>query len=162
MSGGGARSALLSGWTFAPIIDAASGRPFNIITTQDTTFQFAPSEARPNAVPAGTAKTTCGDAALASKYSPTGFLQVPCFIDGSLAGNLSRNRGLRPWTLFNDIRVSRTFPIGERVTMEGIMDLFNIANRYNVADVNPLYSVAGTPTAASDPRQFQFALRLKW
>ena len=162
MSGGGARSALLSGWTFAPIIDVASGRPFNIITTQDTTFQFAPSEARPNVVPAGTAKTSCGDGPVASKYSPTGFLQVPCFIDGSLAGNLSRNRGLRPWTLFNDIRVSRTFPIGERVTMEGIMDLFNIANRYNVADVNPLYSVAGTPTAASDPRQFQFALRLKW
>jgi Carboxypeptidase regulatory-like domain len=159
---GGAESALLSGWTFAPIIDVASGRPFNIITTQDTTFQFAPSEARPSVVPAGTPKTSCGDAAVASKFSPTGFLQVPCFIDGSLAGNLSRNRGLRPWTLFNDIRVSRTFPLGERFSIEGIMDLFNIANKYNVADVNPLYSQAGVATAASDPRQFQFALRLKW
>jgi hypothetical protein len=99
---------------------------------------------------------------VASKFSPTGFLQVPCFIDGSLAGNLSRNRGLRPWTLFNDIRVARTFPLGERFSLEGIMDLFNIANRYNVADVNPLYSQAGVATAASDPRQFQFALRLKW
>jgi hypothetical protein len=162
ISGGGMRGALLSGWTFAPIVDVASGRPFNIITTQDTTFQFAPSEARPNLVPAGTAKTSCGDAPVASKFSPTGFLQVPCFIDGSLAGNLSRNRGLRPWTLFNDIRVARTFPLGERFSLEGIMDLFNIANRYNVADVNTLYSPAGVATAASDPRQFQFALRLKW
>ncbi len=162
VGGGGMRSALLSGWTFAPIIDVASGRPFNIITTQDTTFQFAPSEARPNVVPAGTPKTSCGDAPVASKYSPTGFLQVPCFIDGSLAGNLGRNKGIRPWTLFNDIRVARTFPLGERFSLEGIMDLFNIANRYNVADINPLYSQAGTATAASDPRQFQFALRLKW
>jgi len=162
ISGGGVRGALLSGWTFAPIVDVASGRPFNIITTQDTTFQFAPSEARPNVVPAGAAKTSCGDAPVASHFSPTGFLQVPCFIDGNLAGNLSRNRGLRPWTLFNDIRVARTFPLGERFSLEGIMDLFNIANRYNVADVNPLYSQAGVATAASDPRQFQFALRLKW
>jgi len=159
---GGFSSKLLSNWTFAPIIDVASGRPFNIITTQDTTFQFAPSEARPNVVPAGTSDTSCGDPAVASRYSPSGFLQVPCFIDGSLAGNLGRNKGIRPWTLFNDIRFARTFPLGERFSLEGIMDLFNIANRYNVADVNPLYSVAGTATAASDPRQFQFALRLKW
>lgn len=159
---GGMGSKLLSDWTLAPIIDVASGRPFNIITTQDTTFQFAPSEARPNVVAAGTPATSCGDAPVASKYSPTGFLQVPCFIDGGLAGNLGRNKGIRPWTLFNDLRVARTFPLGERFSLEGIMDLFNIANRYNVADLNPLYSVAGTPTAASDPRQFQFALRLKW
>jgi hypothetical protein len=31
-----------------------------------------------------------------------------------------------------------------------------------VADVNPLWDKAGTPTAAFDPRQFQFALRLAW
>jgi hypothetical protein len=162
VGGGGLHSKLLSNWTFSAIVDVASGRPFNIITTQDTTFQFAPSEARPNAVPAGTADTTCGGKAVASKYSPTGFLQVPCFIDGSLAGNLSRNRGLRPWTLFNDLRVARTFPLGERFSLEGIMDLFNVANRYNVADVNTIYTQAGQATAASDPRQFQFALRLKW
>ncbi len=159
---GGLHSALLSNWTFSTIVDVASGRPFNIITTQDTTFQFAPSEARPNVVAAGAPTTSCGDAPVASKYSPSGFLQVPCFIDGSLAGNLGRNKGIRPWTLFNDIRVARTFPLGERFSLEGIMDLFNIANRYNVADINPLYSQAGTATAASDPRQFQFALRLKW
>jgi hypothetical protein len=51
--------------------------------------------------------------------------------------------------------------------LEGIADMFNVANRYNVADVNPLFADGGQPTAglataASDPRQFQFALRLKW
>jgi len=161
---GGIGGKLLSNWTFAPIIDVASGRPFNIITTQDTTFQFAPSEARPNVVPAGTLPTPCDPQTqpVASRFSPTGFFQVPCFREGSLAGNLGRNAGLRPWTLFNDLRVARTFPLGERFSLEGIMDLFNIANRYNVADVNPLYSQAGVATAASDPRQFQFAVRLKW
>jgi len=35
-------------------------------------------------------------------------------------------------------------------------------NRFNVADVNPLYTQAGTPTAAFDPRQLQVALKLNW
>jgi hypothetical protein len=58
--------------------------------------------------------------------------------------------------------VSRKFALGERVALTGIMDVFNVANRFNVADVNPLYTQAGTPTAAFDPRQLQFALKLNW
>ncbi len=40
--------------------------------------------------------------------------------------------------------------------------MFNLANRNNVASVNPLYTNAGQATAAYDPRQFQFALKLDW
>jgi len=40
--------------------------------------------------------------------------------------------------------------------------MFNLINRFNVADVNTLYSQAGAPTATFDPRQFQFGLRLSW
>jgi hypothetical protein len=43
-----------------------------------------------------------------------------------------------------------------------IADIFNLANKYNVADVNPLFTSAGQATAASDPRQFQFAMKLNW
>jgi len=162
VGGSGFASKLFSDWSLSTIVDVASGRPFNIITPTDTTFQFHSAGARPNVVPSGTATTSCGDPAIPSKYSPTGFLQQACFIDGGLAGTLARNAGRRPWTLFNDLRVARTFSLGEHFKLEGIMDLFNIANRYNVADVNPLYTNAGQATAASDPRQFQFALRLKW
>ena len=42
------------------------------------------------------------------------------------------------------------------------MDVFNVINKNNVADVNPIWNSAGTPTASYDPRQFQFALRLTW
>ena len=79
-----------------------------------------------------------------------------------LDGNLGRDAGLKPWTFFNDLRVSRRFKIYERMQLEGIMDVFNVVNKFNVADVNPLWNQAGTPTAAYDPRQFQFALRLSW
>jgi hypothetical protein len=112
---------------------------------------------------------SCGDVAVASKYSPSGYLIPTCFADAlitgqvpTLIGNLSRNAGTMPYTFFNDLRIARQFRIHERLQLQGIMDLFNIVNKFNVAGVNPLWNLAGQPTAAYDPRQFQFALRLTW
>jgi len=79
-----------------------------------------------------------------------------------LDGNLSRNAGVKPWTVFNDLRVSRRLYFGERVNLELIADMFNIANRFNVADVNQIWTNAGQPTASYDPRQFQFAMKVNW
>jgi hypothetical protein len=93
--------------------------------------------------------------------------QEPCIagFDGtlqSLDGNLGRNAGITPWTVFNDLRVSKRVLFGERFNMDLITDMFNIANRDNTAAVSPLFTNAGQPTAAHDPRQFQFALKLNW
>jgi len=42
------------------------------------------------------------------------------------------------------------------------VDIFNIANKFNVADVNQLFTNAGQATAAYDPRQIQFGMKVKW
>jgi hypothetical protein len=60
------------------------------------------------------------------------------------------------------MRVSKRLFFGERFNLDLIADMFNIANRYNVAAVNPQFALAGQATAAYDPRQFQFALKLNW
>jgi len=156
------RSVLLRDWTIAPIVEFSSGRPFAILTGADTNFDFGSNTDRPNVVPAGAKIDSCGNVPVASKYSPTGFLQAGCFIDGTAPGNLGRNAGTRPWTLFNDLRVSRRIRLGERMNLDAIADMFNVVNRFNVADVNPQYMQAGTPTAAFDPRQLQVALKLSW
>ena len=170
LSGTGFASRFFSNWTLAPILEFASGRPFNIITGNPDNFQFSPSTSRPNVVAPGTPATPCGPT-VASKFSPTGFFQEPCYVQfaaggtptlAAFDGSLSRNAGLRPWTVFNDVRVSRRINFGERMSLDLIADIFNLANRYNVADVNPLFSSAGQATAASDPRQFQFALKVNW
>jgi hypothetical protein len=107
-----------------------------------------------------------------SKYSPSGTFQEPC-INGFIAtqtvpnllqldGNLGRNAGVQPWTVFNDVRFGKRIYFGERFNMDFITDMFNIANRYNVAAVSPLFTNAGQATAAYDPRQFQFALKFNW
>ena len=108
----------------------------------------------------------CGDS-FGSKFSPTGVFQEPCILnfDGtllSLDGNLGRNTGVTPWTVFNDLRVAKRIYFGERINMDLIADMFNIVNRYNVSAVSPLFTNAGTPTAAYDPRQFQFAMKINW
>ncbi|HEV2115844.1 MAG TPA: TonB-dependent receptor [Terriglobales bacterium] len=162
LSGSSFWSKLGSDWTFAPIIEAGAGRPFNIVTGSDRNFDFGTTTDRPLAVGANTPQNFCGDQAVASRYSPTGFLQPACFLNGTLVGNLGRNAGVQPSNLFTDMRVARHIAFGERVGLDAMVDVFNFINRFNVASVNPLWSSAGQPTAAFDPRQLQLALKLSW
>ena len=171
LSGSGFASKFFSNWTIAPQIEFGSGRPFNIITGNDDNFQLSSLTGRPNT----TVNPSCGNS-VNSKYSPTGVFQEPCIFDyngeigpsglASLDGNLGRNAGVTPWTVFNDVRFAKRIYFGERFNMDFITDMFNIANVYNVAAVSPLCSSttcnAGQATAAYDPRQFQFALKLNW
>src|ERR1035437_10344420 len=166
LSGSGFASKLFSNWTFAPLVEFGSGRPFNLITGDDN-LQLSSLTGRPNT----TVDPFCGKV-YKSKYSPTGSLQEPCILPfvltgttptlAQLDGNLGRNAGITPWTVFNDMRVAKKIYFGERFNMDLMADIFNIANRYNVAAVSPLFSNAGQATAAYDPRQFQFALKLNW
>jgi hypothetical protein len=118
----------------------------------------------------GPGVSNCGDAAVQTVYSPTGWIQPACFFDGTidgvangqLRGNLPRNTGRRPHTIFNDVRIAKRFNIGERVKVDGMVDIFNAWNRLNVADVNVIWTNAGQPSAAFDPRQVQFGVKLSW
>jgi hypothetical protein len=162
LAGSGFASKFFSNWTFAPLIEFSSGRPFNIITGNGNNLQLSSLTGRPNT----TVNPACGGS-VPSRYSPTGVFQEPCLLnfDGtliSLDGNLKRNAGITPWTVFNDLRVAKRIFFGERFNMELIADMFNIANRYNVSAVSPLFTNAGQATAAYDPRQFQFAMKLNW
>jgi len=161
LGGTGFLGRFFSYWTVAPIIEAVSGRPFNIISGDDRNLDFSTPTDRPLIVRANTINS-CGDTAAASRTSPTGFLIPACFIDGTLDGNLGRNAGTKPKDVFTDIRLSKRIPFGERLSLEGIVDAFNLVNRFNVADVNPLWNSGQKPTAAFDPRQLQFALKLSW
>src|SRR5208337_4194323 len=176
---GGSRfaSKLFSDWTFAPLVELSSGRPFNIITGVEDNFQLESKTGRPNTV-VNSSSLCAGYPVYSSKYSPTGVIQEPCYQAftpssltttsfpfvtlQSLDGNLGRNAGRTPWTAFGDLRVAKRVYIGERFNMDLIADMFNIANKYNVAAVSPFFQNAGQASAAYDPRQFQFALKLNW
>ena len=177
LGGSGVASKVFSNWTFAPLIEFSSGRPFNIVTGSDDNLQNSTLTVRPNTI-VNAACTAAGNEPVTSKYSPTGVFQQACYqaftpssptaavfpFVGliSLDGDLGRNAGVSPWNVFNDMRVSKRIYLGERFNLELIADIFNLANKYNVAAVSPLFSNAGQATAAYDPRQFQFAMKLNW
>ncbi len=169
-TGAGFLPGALSGFTVAPIIEISSGRPFNILTGTDTNFDFDPLTDRPNAVAQG-ATNSCGTPTVASKFSPTGYLNVPCYIDApagagigssALNGNLARNTGIRPYTVFTDLRLAKALPLGDHLALQITADAFNLINKNNTLDVNLLYTNAGQETASYDPRQFQFGARLSF
>jgi hypothetical protein len=68
-----------------------------------------------------------------------------------------------------DLRVSRRFRLTERVDLQLLAEGFNVLNRTNLgvpnntfgSGVNPLPSF-GRPTAAFDPRQFQFGVKVSY
>ena len=171
VGGDGMLPKLLSGFTVAPIIEFSSGRPFNVLTGTDTNFDFDPLTDRPNAVTPDSATTSCGNAPVKSKYSPTGAFNLPCYIDAPanpaigdshFNGSLGRNTGVKPYAVFTDVRLARAFTFSHEIALQVTADAFNLINKNNTLDVDLLYTDAGRPTAASDPRQFQFGARLSF
>jgi hypothetical protein len=171
LGGSGFVPAVFSNVTVAPIFEVSSGRPFNILTGTDTNFDFDPLTDRPNAVAPNSGLTGCGTAPVLSKYSPTGAFNLPCYIDAPAsagpassyyAGDLPRNAGVKPYTVFTDMRIARSFTFSHDIALQLTADIFNIINKNNTLDVNLLYTAAGQETASYDPRQFQFGARISF
>jgi hypothetical protein len=61
-----------------------------------------------------------------------------------------------------DLRLSRTFALTSRVSIEALADAFNVLNRANYQVPNNIITspTFGKPTAVNDPRQLQLGMRL--
>lgn len=151
-SGGGFRS-FLADFLVAPIFEISSGRPFNILTNIDTNNDLSTQTDRPNVASDGT-------------------LVLP---DPFQSGTLGRNRGITESYSSLDMRVTRKIRFGERVNLDVIAEGFNLFNRFNQAASSPRFEDVnavgrrdgagryfGRATAAFDPRQFQFGLKLNF
>ena len=175
----------LANFTVAPVIEVASGRPFNVLLGFDTNLDFGTATNRPSVLPPGVdlppgfpppvvspfikgSRFIIPDVCLGTTNQPfASALSVPSPPTGCV-GDLGRNAFTRPGFFQIDLRIARTVPITERVNLQIIADGFNMLNRLNVSDVNPLCDPtsgtcnAGQPTASYDPRTFQFALKVNF
>ena len=83
---------------------------------------------------------------------------------------ISRNAGIGSDYFGVNLRLSRRFPLGERVRLEGMAEAFNALNRRNDLTRNGTFGPGAYPanpspafgqiTAVNDPRVLQLALRL--
>ena len=154
----------LSNFTIAPIFEVSSGRPFNILSNQDTNNDQSNQTDRPSVLADG---TLCVAGA-------TGC--APLITNGVFtSGSLGRNFGLTHRYMSLDLRLARLVPIGERLRLELIAEGFNLFNRFNEAAASPFIDDVrlfnqraangryySRPTASFDPRQFQFGLKLNF
>jgi hypothetical protein len=153
-----------SDFVVAPIFEISSGRPFNILSNQDTNNDQSNQTDRPSVLSDG---TLCIPGAPGC---------TPLVINGVFpTGSLGRNAGVTHGFASLDLRVSRHIRFGERVRLELIADGFNMFNRFNEASVSPFITDVNAfgqraengryyslPTASFDPRQFQFGLKLNF
>jgi hypothetical protein len=163
---------LLADFVVAPIIEIASGRPYTVLTGTDFNLDFRSTTDRPSV----------GATGVASPFIPGVNFTAPDVCEQAMAlgansisppfgctGNLGRNSFTKGGFASVDLRISRSLRLRNGLRIEVLGDAFNLFNRFNVADVSPLCNPldpascrAGEPTAAMDPRQFQFALKLVW
>jgi hypothetical protein len=80
-----------------------------------------------------------------------------------------RNTLLMPATAAVDLRVLKFFRVGEHAHLDVVAESFNLLNHTNVSQINPFFGPGatrlpsfGTPTAALNPRQFQFSLDFEY
>jgi len=172
-SGEGFFKHLIADFTFSPIVEYSSGRPFNVITGENTRLDFSTSTARPSVGGATSSPfirgVTFGPPSVCLNSDGSKFTVPLVAPPAGCDGNLGRNAFTSPNFFQVDMRLSRRIPLGERFKFDVIADAFNILNRTNIAAVNQLCDPlagstcsAGQPTASYDARQFQFALKLSW
>src|SRR5258708_28332337 len=97
----------LSDFTLAPIFEVSSGRPFNILSNQDTNNDQSNQTDRPSVLSDGTlcvpGTTGC----------------VPLITNGVFtSGSLGRNAGITHRFMQFDLRLSRAIRIGERLRLD--------------------------------------------
>ena len=170
--GDGFAKHVFGGVTFAPIIELASGRPYNVISGCDCRLDLGASQARPSVGGSTTSPfipgVTFGVAGTCLANDGSTFAFPGVSPSQGCDGNLGRNRFTSPGFFEVDLRVSKGIQLGEHLRLDLIADGFNLTNRLNVGAVNQLCDPtagscsAGQPTASYDARQFQFALKLAW
>jgi hypothetical protein len=140
------REHLRNGWSFSYLFSYGSQLPFDVRAGSDLN-----------------ADTNNNDRASTSG----GVVSV-----GQNIGAVGRNigRGFDFQSL--DLRLSRTFPIVEGVRLQALAEAFNVLNHPNYQVPNGNFGVGvyptspaagfGQPTAAADPRQMQFGLRVSF
>ena len=85
---------------------------------------------------------------------------------------IERNAGVGNELFTIGLRLSRTFPLGEKVRMEGLAEAFNAFNHRNNLTRNGVFGTGVYPAnpsptfgqinSVNDPRVIQFALRFKF
>jgi hypothetical protein len=147
------------GWQLATIVQAQTGNPVNIVTS-NSTLNGVPNVVRPDVV--GPIRII---GSVDRWFDPSAFAAVDRF------GNLGRNVVVGPSFLNTDVSIVKTMTVAQRYRLQLRADVFNL---FNHANFGPPGNIVGSPTfgkisrtrlptgEAGSSRQVQLAVKLSF
>lgn len=147
----------ISGWEVAGIVRVQAGDAVPVTQATNNLSAFGYAVQRPNRV---------GDPNSFGSRSASEWFDRSAFTAAGLftIGNSSRNPVRGPGLQNADVMIGKTFRITERVHFEFRAEAFNISNTPPLNDPNGSFGSAafGTITSAGNPRDFEFAGKLRF
>jgi hypothetical protein len=147
----------ISGWEVAGIVRVQAGDAVPVTQATNTLSAFGYAVQRPNrlANPNGFANRSAGQWFDKSAFVAAGQFSI---------GNSSRNPIRGPGLQDADLMLGKVFRISERVNFEFRAEAFNISNTPPLNDPNGSFGSAafGTITSAGNPRDFEFAGKIRF
>ncbi len=147
----------LAGWEVGGIVRIQAGDAVPVTQATNTLSAFGYAVQRPNLI--GNPNDFAARGA-AEWFNRAAFAAAGQYSIGASARNPIRGPGLQD----ADLMLSKTFQFSERVRLEFRAEAFNVSNTPPLNDPNGSFGSAafGTITSAGNPRDFEFALKVRF
>ena len=147
----------LSGWQLGGLVRAQDGDAVPVTQATNTLSAFGYAVQRPNRV---------SDPNIFANRSASAWFNKAAFVAaGQFAiGNSSRNPVRGPGLQNADVMIGKTFRLSEHMALEFRAEAFNVSNTPPLTGPNGSFGSAafGTITSAGNPRDFEFAGKLRF
>src|ERR1035438_2271675 len=147
----------ISGWQIGGLVRIQAGDAVPVTQATNTLSAFGYAVQRPNRIgnPNAFANRRAGELVDKSAFTAAGQFSI---------GNSSRNPVRGPGLQDADLMIGKTFRISERVSFEFRAEVFNVSNTPPLNDPNGSFGSAafGTITSAGNPRDFEFAGKIRF
>jgi hypothetical protein len=147
----------ISGWQVGGLVRVQSGDAVPVTQATNTLSAFGYAVQRPNRTgnPNGLATRSATQWFDKSAFTAAGQFSI---------GNSSRNPVRGPGLQDAGLMIGKTFRISERVNFEFRAEVFNVSNTPPLNDPNGSFGSAafGTITSAGNPRDFEFAGKIRF
>ena len=147
----------ISGWEIGGIVRVQAGDAVPVTQATNTLSAFGYAVQRPNRTgnPNEFATRSASQWFDKSAFSPAGQFSI---------GNSSRNPVRGPGLQGADLMISNMFRLSERLNVEFRAEVFNVSNTPPLNDPNGSFGSAafGTITSAGNPRDFEFACKVRF
>jgi hypothetical protein len=147
----------ISGWEIGGIVRIQSGDAVPVTQATNTLSAFGYAVQRPNRIANPNDFTT---RSASQWFNKAAFTTAGQFSIGNSSRNPVRGPGLQD----ADLMISKMFRLSERLNLEFRAEVFNVSNTPPLNDPNGSYGSAafGTITSAGNPRDFEFAGKIRF